>query len=419
MPPRLPTASEMGITTEINAVDTDIKEVEIEISQVKAALDGKGVYLGISDPDKLFMELQQLREKEKQLRDKEKQLREEKNFSGRTKSSSGMRCFALSSRQVSRWDGGVFQKLADFSEKLTKATLLADNVLRLPKDVFFLGHDSQGSELFVRECYVELEGIIFDRVRHGRRRVVVSGTPGTGKSVFALYLLYRLRLQSKTVILQSKENWYRFSDEDGVQVLSPPGAITTINYLKDEDAWFICDPKDKEFPYQRVCGVTVVTISPNPTRISGFWKELKPIQLFMAMWTLDELKQCRELIYPHVPEDDVEFAYEKVGGVARLAFDKELLTVHIGSLKQRTKEVRLEDLQMAVDGCNSPSILSTKAVGDKFFSIHPRDGYEVFDVFWASSDAQDLAMATLKEKNVNMAEALILSNKLTGAENGL
>ena len=78
MPPRLPTASEMGITTEINAVDTDIKEVEIEISQVKAALDGKGVYLGISDPDKLFMELQQLREKEKQLRDKEKQLREEK-----------------------------------------------------------------------------------------------------------------------------------------------------------------------------------------------------------------------------------------------------------------------------------------------------------------------------------------------------
>ncbi|CAN0062201.1 unnamed protein product, partial [Ascophyllum nodosum] len=75
------------------------------------------------------------------------------------------------------------------------------------------------------------------------------------------------------------------------------------------------------------------------------------------MWTLDELKQCRELIYPHVPEDDVEFAYEKVGGVARQAFDKKWLAVHMFWLKQRTKEVRLEDLQMAVDGCNSPSIL--------------------------------------------------------------
>ena len=297
--------------------------------------------------------------------------------------------------------------------------MLADNVLRLPKDVFFLGHEARGSELFVRQCYVELEGIIFDRVLHGMRRIVVSGTPGTGKSVFALYLLYQLRLQSKTVILQSKENWYRFSDEDGVQRLSPPGEITTTNYLDDEDAWFLCDPKGKESPYQRVCGVTIVTISPNPTRISDFWKELKPIQLFMAMWTLDELKQCRELIYPHVPEDDVEFAHEKVGGVARLAFDKKLLTVHMGSLKQRTKDVRLEDLQMAVDGCNSPSILSTKAVGDKLLSIHPQDGYEVYDIFWASNDARDLAMATLEEKKENMVEAFMLSDKLTGAEAGV
>ena len=68
----------MGITTEINAVDTDIKEVERKISQVKAALDGKGVYLGISDPDKLFTYLQQIRDKEKQLRDEEKQLRDKK-----------------------------------------------------------------------------------------------------------------------------------------------------------------------------------------------------------------------------------------------------------------------------------------------------------------------------------------------------
>ena len=70
----------MGITTEINAVDKDIKEVEDEISRVEAALDGKGVYLGISDPDKLFMCLQQLRDKKKLLRDEEKQLREKENL---------------------------------------------------------------------------------------------------------------------------------------------------------------------------------------------------------------------------------------------------------------------------------------------------------------------------------------------------
>ena len=77
MSPRLPTAPVMGITTEIHAVDKGIEEVENEISQVEAALNRKGVYLGISDPDKLFMVLQQLRDKKKQLRDKEKQLRDE------------------------------------------------------------------------------------------------------------------------------------------------------------------------------------------------------------------------------------------------------------------------------------------------------------------------------------------------------
>ena len=92
MPPRLPTASEMvittkinavkneimGVTTEINAVEKDIKEVENKMSRVEAALVGQGVYLGISDHDTLFMALQHLRDEEKQLRYKEKQLRDEK-----------------------------------------------------------------------------------------------------------------------------------------------------------------------------------------------------------------------------------------------------------------------------------------------------------------------------------------------------
>ena len=236
MPPRLPTAPEIVITTEIYAVDKDIKEVESKISRVEAALDWKGVYLGISDPDKLFMELQQLRDKEKLLLEDKKQLLDllvgkEKRLRDKEKQLPS--------------SGGVFQELLDFSEKLTKVTSLADNVLRLRKDVFFLSERLLESELFVRQCYVDLEDIIFDLVLHGRRSVIVSGTPGTGKNVFALYLLYQLRLQSKTVIVQSKDNWYRFSDEDGVQMWGSREAIS-ISYLNDENAWFLCDPKEKQ-----------------------------------------------------------------------------------------------------------------------------------------------------------------------------
>ena len=127
------------------------------------------------------------------------------------------------------------------------------------------------------------------------------------------------------------------------------------------------------------------------------------------------MKQCQKLIYPHVTEDDIEFAYKHAGGVARLAFDNNLLAENMDSMKERANDVRLKNLQRAVNACMS-SILSTKAVGDRLLSIHPRDGY---DVVWASTDAKDMAMATLNEKQVNMAEAFMLSNVLSGAETGI
>ena len=267
-----------------------------------------------------------------------------------------------------------------------------------------------GSELFIRTCYVELEDIIFDLVLHGRRSVIVSGTRGTGTSVFALYLLYQLRLQSKTVVLQAKEIWYRFSDEDGVQKWGPREAIRN-SYLDDEDAWFLCEPEEKKGPFRSFHGVTVVTISPDPGRIHSYNKQVGPTQLFMPMWTLGELKQCRKLIFPHVPEDDVEFAYKHVGGAARQAFDKCCLTSEMERMRERVDNIRLEDLEKAVNACNS-RFLITKMVGDTLLSIIPRDGYRSYDLMWASPNAMDMAMKALEEKQVNMADALLLANFL-------
>ena len=47
------------------------------------------------------------------------------------------------------------------------------------------------------------------------------------------------------------------------------------------------------------------------------------------MWTLDELKQCENLIKSRVSKDDVDFSYNNVGGVGREAFDKRWLSFEI------------------------------------------------------------------------------------------
>jgi len=91
--------------------------------------------------------------------------------------------------------------------------------LELADGTVFIGHREMGSKLFIRSFL--LQGFFED---NNRRRfngsmdnIVVTGTPGIGKSVFGYYLLYLLRLEGKTVVFELKEKWYRFSDEGVVQ----------------------------------------------------------------------------------------------------------------------------------------------------------------------------------------------------------
>ena len=83
---------------------------------------------------------------------------------------------------------------------------------------FLLGRKVQGGDSFK-----SLANIIVDLVLDGRRDIIVSGTPGTGKSVFYLF-----RLQSKTAIVQSRDLWYRFSDKILRQLYPLHSLITLV-----------------------------------------------------------------------------------------------------------------------------------------------------------------------------------------------
>ncbi|CAN0280495.1 unnamed protein product [Pylaiella littoralis] len=69
--PATPPPSAIAATeAKIDAVARDIKALENETQDVKAALSGGPAYLGITDGNFLLKQLEQLREKEKQLREK-------------------------------------------------------------------------------------------------------------------------------------------------------------------------------------------------------------------------------------------------------------------------------------------------------------------------------------------------------------
>ena len=69
--------------------------------------------------------------------------------------------------------------------------LVVDGWMQAPVGTCFLGDPVLGSTLYVREAYTALHKKLEELKKRGTAHVVISGTPGMGKSWFALYMLVR------------------------------------------------------------------------------------------------------------------------------------------------------------------------------------------------------------------------------------
>jgi len=80
----------------------------------------------------------------------------------------------------------------------------SQDFIKLPDGVYWEGDVLNGSILYIRESYIELYNLIFDnkvKIYNNRKNFVITGTPGTVKSHFAFYCLYRQLLEGKTFFL--------------------------------------------------------------------------------------------------------------------------------------------------------------------------------------------------------------------------
>nr|CAG8626872.1 2875_t:CDS:2 [Entrophospora candida] len=59
-------------------------------------------------------------------------------------------------------------------------------IISLTEGVYLLGKMEQGSNIFVRQCYIDLSMIIFDSDK--LEKFCITGTPGIGKTFFETYM---------------------------------------------------------------------------------------------------------------------------------------------------------------------------------------------------------------------------------------
>ncbi len=195
------------------------------------------------------------------------------------------------------------------------------------------------SKIFIRQSYMHLDTHITDRYnayitrikssspcdgyKDCPKNVLITGTPGVGKSMFLIYQLCLARSRKRNVIVQIGTRVCLFS--------STPDRFVQLNLTADEknfllsnaENMFFYDPgSTRSTLKQQVLAFTVVFASHNPQHYRVL-KKSPFAKLYMPVWTLDELTVCAEKCYPTISSESVHSLYEHWGGSPRCVFEEE------------------------------------------------------------------------------------------------
>ncbi len=177
--------------------------------------------------------------------------------------------------------------------------------------------------VLARDC----TSLLFDRVLALKAEaitgILLTGTPGIGKSWFIMYVIYRLARQKPvpTIILHSAKR-------DAAYCLRPDGTVAKITGPGGEDladvsdlkSWYLFDADESKYECFPIPAFTIVAASPNEDHYKGFLKERNRATLWMPPWTLSDLRACRRLMCPDLEAAELKRRFERAGGVPRTVF---------------------------------------------------------------------------------------------------
>ncbi|GAQ87179.1 hypothetical protein KFL_003360110 [Klebsormidium nitens] len=157
--------------------------------------------------------------------------------------------------------------------------------------------------------------------------LVLSGSPGIGKSAFSVLLLQYLAKRGAKVAYRYKDVWlgdtvvyFDFSDLSSIFV--KVASVNTVHWIallglaRDESVWQI---QDGQAPRAQSLarGRHIVLSSSNVDDFREFAKGNRCEVWWLPVWSLEELQQCRRLLFPHVSEQVMESRFLEFGGLIR------------------------------------------------------------------------------------------------------
>ena len=207
-------------------------------------------------------------------------------------------------------------------------------------------------EFYVRPCYAEYYDLIVTLLentmqwKESKDQIIVTGTPGIGKSIFYIYFFQRWRREnpSSTVVVAS---FYDDRSPPKCFVFNPTDRKgVKINFSQAEDypeALHLYDgvPSGHPADFRMVCFT-----SPNRNWLYSLRKNFGHIALYMPLWTLEELQDANAQLKLGIEPETIYERFQFVGGTARYCLcvqggyynqNKSMMSAIISQLESYTK----------------------------------------------------------------------------------
>ncbi|KAI8828112.1 hypothetical protein BJ741DRAFT_713848 [Chytriomyces cf. hyalinus JEL632] len=201
-------------------------------------------------------------------------------------------------------------------------------------------------KLFVRKCYEDVFALLMNRIGQGLECFGISGTPGVGKSLFVIYILYRLlkdrdafpvvatpsastSASSSSLLASSSRSFkpirvlyhagssYICYDLETYSVVGKSKLDAEV-IVRQPDTFYIIDGRDSQ-PAPSSC-VSLFIASPRSDHYKEFVKQRKAMEWYFPTWASAELQSCHDGCYLTLPMVTVLERYRRYGGVARSIF---------------------------------------------------------------------------------------------------
>ncbi len=170
------------------------------------------------------------------------------------------------------------------------------------------------SRVYIRNCYETLFELFVDRqnlITNTNKRVILTGTPGIGKSLFLLYCAYRLVVERKATVilaLYGKPYMLLITSQSVRRITEIPWNLDMENF----DWYYLADTRE---PEPCSCKLTLLVVSPRLKFANEYSKDAT--KFYMPLWEWEEFCLMLEKCRVDRSLNEMKHCFDILGGVPR------------------------------------------------------------------------------------------------------